>query len=380
MSASEDEIREAERQVLLTGLDVVYQYLKLINDLNTKRIQLTGSFRGYQNMIQPLAAPKQKAHVDPTTAKMRAKLFLTVFSVAMCLTAAAWMLIFNVIRFVIFGFNTMFLFENGNNLYILLCLAAAAYLFKARDKKSKVKVFIYVAAIYVFVYTLFNIGAIHPVWLAIMVAVLISSAVGSIIVVKWLLRKDNQIIDAENDAEAVRVAEENQRIAAQNKKITAQNQATEQYNLRICDQIAEVDRQIDQLTREMMEAQGAWFPPDYYNLYAVEQFMTEVANFRAYTVQEMVNIFEQSEHWKREETGQQQIMAQLGQIHFGLGRLNAGLGQLQSSQERIIGQLRFADALQVQKMFQDQWNVEELKETIRLNPPVHYHYHESPKR
>lgn len=344
VSASEAEIREAERQVLLTSLDVVYQYLKLINDLSIQRIQLTGKLRSYQAALRPVVAQEL-----PRSVMSQKKMCGEWFPI--CYTAL------RAIMSLVLSFHWF-----ATIIYLFLC----RHFYRKRQKFSALRIFLLILDMSVisFQATAENITAYtSAIWIA---------ALLSVLVTRWLIYKENQRIDQENEMRRAQAEAQNQAIAAQNQKIIAQNQATEQYNLRICDQIAQVDQQIDQLTREMMETQGAWFPPAYYDLYAVEQFMTEVANFRAYTVQEMVNIFEQSEHWRREESGQQQIMAQMGLVRFGVGQLNASLTQLRSNQSQIIGQIQYGNVLQVQKMFQDQWNVESIKETIRSNTPIIY--------
>lgn len=118
------------------------------------------------------------------------------------------------------------------------------------------------------------------------------------------------------------------------------NQQIDKKNALINDQNNELHKQYDvtvqqlkQLKQELFQNTSSWYPRNYYCLDAVDFFIHAVANYRADTVKEMVNLFESSEHQKRMEAGQRSI--------------NASLQQSLLNQEQIKQELKFANVLSI---------------------------------
>lgn len=336
----ENAAREAGRQQLLNNLYVVRNYIKQTTDLSAQRVKLTGNFREYQNTIGPAAAAVELEKIDPNA--IRGQLFFKTFAIAYALMNGIGCILLE-----------QDLFSAG------IFAALGYYLFSKRWEKGKLKIVCYILLGFM-LYTQLKMCLEFPIGLLVLGILLALALVIAFFAMKKAIAWDNRGIAQENTARNAQVASQNQQIAERNRRIQAQNQATRQYNQQLAEQINVLDQQIAALAQGLEEFGAGWYPPHYYSLYAVQQFILEVYNYRAYTVQEMVNIFEQSEHWKRQEAGQQQIAQQLRQ-------LRSDVGQIRQAQSQIIGELQYANALQLQKVFQDQWNVERIRSSIERN-------------
>ena len=118
----------------------------------------------------------------------------------------------------------------------------------------------------------------------------------------------------------------NQKIAAANQDATVNNEQVRAKRKQLHDQYLA-------LQRELQNNAPSWFPPDYYNIEAVNFFIHAIRNGRADSVKEMVNLFESTNQHKEMVAYQKQQTQQLNQLVAG--------------QQAIQGQLRFANMMNV---------------------------------
>lgn len=122
-------------------------------------------------------------------------------------------------------------------------------------------------------------------------------------------------------------------ILMKNKKIAAENQDASANNEQVRAKRQQLYDQYQALQRELQRNAPNWFPPDYYNIEAVNFFIHAIRNGRADSVKEMVNLFESSNQHKEMVAYQKQQTQQLNQLVAG--------------QQAIQGQLRFANMMNV---------------------------------
>lgn len=122
------------------------------------------------------------------------------------------------------------------------------------------------------------------------------------------------------------IVKKNQKIAAANQDATTNNEQVRAKRKQLHDQYLA-------LQRELQNNAPNWFPPDYYNIEAVNFFVHAIRNGRADSVKEMVNLFESTSQHKEMLAYQKQQTQQLNQLVAG--------------QQAIQGQLRFANMMNV---------------------------------
>lgn len=122
-------------------------------------------------------------------------------------------------------------------------------------------------------------------------------------------------------------------IVMKNQKIAAANQDATTNNAQVRAKRKQLYDQYLALQQELQNNAPNWFPPDYYNIEAVNFFIHAVRNGRADSVKEMVNLFESTSQHKEMVAYQKQQTQQLNQLVAG--------------QQAIQGQLRFANMMNV---------------------------------
>ncbi len=120
------------------------------------------------------------------------------------------------------------------------------------------------------------------------------------------------------------IVKKNQKIAAANQDIAVNNEQVRAKRKALYDQYSAFQQ-------ELRTHAPNWFPPDYYSVEAVDFFLHAIRNGRADSVKEMVNLFETTSQHK------EMIAYQKEQTK----RLN----QLVNGQQKIQGQLRFANMM-----------------------------------
>lgn len=105
-----------------------------------------------------------------------------------------------------------------------------------------------------------------------------------------------------------------------NVEIVAYNEEARLINQRLQQQADAVQNKLVYHAKEAQRIGAGWYPRDYYNLYAIGCFIQYIENYKADTVKEMVNLFEDSEHKRRMEQYQQESLnnqrAMQNQLNF----------------------------------------------------------------
>ena len=149
------------------------------------------------------------------------------------------------------------------------------------------------------------------------------------------------------------VVRKNQQADAHNAKVIqatdAKNAEIAQSNALVSQKRAELMNRYDQVCGELKQNTGSWFPPDYYSLEAVEHFIKAVENHKADTVKEMILEYDQS-------MDRQQMLESQRQTNLKLDKIASNQevnNELLKEQNKLIRQ---GNAIQMMKMFQDQFN------------------------
>lgn len=278
---------EATREELLSGLTYVRGMLGKMQEVLTQYINLERGFRA-----------KQK-EIGTSSVKDRSKLAaLTVSG-----TVAVFLLLIALLT--------------GNFVTIVLLAVSGAVIAVQRGKRTKLK-YLAIGLIAVTVaYTVYGLATSMTPGLAVLLLIFASGIVA---------------------AEYFIITRKNRKIAAYNKEV-------EEYNQRVQAQRAALYEQYIALQRELTAKSPRWFPPDYYNMEAVEFFITAVRNSRADSVKEMVNLFESTAQHKEMIAYQKLQTQKLDQLIDGQQELIAG-------QREANRQLRFANMMNVANFIQ----------------------------
>ena len=111
-------------------------------------------------------------------------------------------------------------------------------------------------------------------------------------------------------------------VRAINKSRAQENERIAQHNEEVNQMYQQTIREIATLQASMKKNYGSWYPKDYFCLDAVKFFISAVENFRADSIKEAINLYESSEHQRRMEAAQ--------------GQLISGQQQMLDSQDKII--------------------------------------------
>lgn len=94
------------------------------------------------------------------------------------------------------------------------------------------------------------------------------------------------------------------------KAMEKENSAISEQNARIYEIIDELKQRILPLQKRYAERIAPWYPQNYCSVDAVGFFVDAVQNYRANTVSEAVNLYEDALHKRKMERGQEQIAKQ----------------------------------------------------------------------
>lgn len=270
----------ATREELLQNLTYVQQMMAKIINVYSNYIQLERNFRTAQ------------AGIETDGVVNRAKLV----AVTVGCTVAAFILL---IAMISSQFESV----------IVLAIAAGVVVIN-RNKKSKLKTAAVLVIAVLLIGTIWNLVRFMNLGIAIILVFLL----GIVILLEWFF-----------------ITQKNKSVANYNKKVEENNAAVQAQRVSLYNQY-------EALRREMLNRSANWFPPDYYNVEAVNFFIDAIRNYRANTVQEMVNLFEQTAYQKEMLAYQRQQSQQLGQLIQG--------------QQEIKGQLRYANMINTASLFQ----------------------------
>lgn len=123
-----------------------------------------------------------------------------------------------------------------------------------------------------------------------------------------------------------------------NRNVAVKNEAIEESNRQVQRQREAFYSQYQALEQELYTNTSSWYPPNYYNMEAVNFFINAVRNSRANTITELVNMFE--------ATKQHQAIAAYQRNQ------DQKLEQLIETQQNISDQLSFTNLMQVANFLQ----------------------------
>ena len=267
---------------------------ELLQKLTTVQIKLSAILNTYQSYIQlEREFRAKKTGIETGGAGNKTKLAIT--------TIAATVVAFILLIAAITGD-----FEN----VIFLAIAGAIVFVTKNNKKSKLKIVAIAAIAFVIIGTLVSIVQGMSIGIAIILVVLVALIVGA----EWFL------------------------ITRINSSVAKHNQAAEEYNRAVQEKRNTIYQEYKALLDDMLAFGNGWYPPDYYNAAAINFFVNAVKNFRAKTMGEAVNLFEDSGYKQEMLAYQRQQVQQLNQLVEG--------------QQEIKGQLRYANVINAVSMFQ----------------------------
>ena len=277
-----------EGQELLNGLYTVLSYLQSANEKIREYWDLE---REYQNNIDHLQYIEHIKHVDKvnvSTATEKSQYGLFVIGITFA---------------IIFALTSLF-GGNGSDTFFALVIVGVFFYGKIKKKKKFfiIGAVLIVAMIIMFVVNLMdNIKYYHSIGNDAAIFTVVSVyAVGFVIaaiVSAVLLKKYNSHVDNKNkgiDLQNRDIDEENRGIDEENEKIDLKNRQIAEYNNYVTKKRCDLSLTINKINAEMVETTSSWYPPDYYSIEAVEQFISYLRNHRADTVKEMINTYIES--------------------------------------------------------------------------------------
>lgn len=107
------------------------------------------------------------------------------------------------------------------------------------------------------------------------------------------------------------VVRKNESIVQRNEDIARYNRGVDEDNQALQAQRLSIYNQYEALREDLLRFGDGWYPPNYYNVEAVNFFVEVIGNFRANTVQEMINLLEQTEQQNKMLAYQKSIQNQL---------------------------------------------------------------------
>lgn len=269
------------KESLLQGLHYVKDMMTTMQTVLTEYINLERAFRSKQEAI------------GTTSVKDRSKL--------LSITVGGTLLAFYLLICAMSGDVTSI---------ILLAAAGAVIAFSKKKQKSKLKTLAYIiiaASIFDVVYRL-------SIFLTLGIAVILIVILAAVVAAEYFF-----------------ITGKNRRVAAHNKEVEAHNADVRAKRTALYDRYTSLQKELDSNAPD-------WFPPDYYNMEAVDFFINVVRNNRADSVKEMVNLFEATAQHQEMISYQRQQTAQLNQLING--------------QQAIQKELRFANMMNVANFIQ----------------------------
>lgn len=289
-----------EGQELLDGLYSVQSYLGAIEPRVSQFVSLEREFRSRDSVAQQQMLP----HKEVIKARENKGQY-GVFVVAIAL--AIFYILLGVLREDVVGELPMLLFPlmlvvgrvNNNKVLfgIGLVLTVASFLLT----------FDYLAR---FFSIAFSSGDAWDASLGTSVAIMVVVAlVVAVVAAAVMLAAHNKAAvrrNAEIDAENARIDEQNRQMLVQ----------LDEHNRQVAAQRVQLSNEIQAIKQQMLDATGAWFPPDYYCSAVVEQFISYVRNHQADTVKEMVTIYKEDSYRANVLSNQEQMKAQFNQALY----------------------------------------------------------------
>ena len=269
------------RENLLQGLNYVRTMLVNMQNVLTEYINLERSFRSKQ------------AAIGTTSVKDRSKLL----GITVAVTLGAFYLLI------------CLMCEDFTSI-VLLAAAAGVIAFGKKKKKSKLKLLAYVIIAFSIFDIVYRLSMFMNLGIALVLLVVL----------------------------AVVVAAEYFFITGKNRRVAAHNQEVDAHNAQVRAQRTALYDRYTSLQKELDEKGPDWFPPDYYNMEAVDFFINVVRNSRADSVKEMVNLFESTAQHQEMISYQRQQSQQLNELING--------------QQAIQKELRFANMMNVANFIQ----------------------------
>lgn len=269
------------KESLLQGLYYVKDMMTTMQNVLTEYINLERAFRSKQ------------AAIGTTSVKDRSKL--------LAITAGGTLLAFYLL---------ICAMSRDMTSIILLAASGAVIAFSKKKQKSKLKTLAYI------------IIAVSVCDVVYRLAMFLNFGIAIILIV---------ILAAVIAAEYFFITGKNRRVAAHNKEVEIHNADVRAKRTALYDRYSSLQKELDS------NAPG-WFPPDYYNMEAVDFFINVVRNSRADSVKEMVNLFEATAQHQEMISYQRQQTAQLNQLING--------------QQAIQKELRFANMMNVANFIQ----------------------------
>lgn len=270
------------REEMLSGLTYIQGMLLKMQEVLTQYLALERQFRAKQTGI------------STSGAKSKAKLLgITVGG-----TLAAFIVLLSLVT--------------GDLWVIGLLAVSMAIIVVQRGKKSKLKTAAIAIVGFCLVATLYMLITGLDLFIGMIVLLLMAAVIG---------------------VEYAVITGKNRQVAAYNKKVDEDNALVQGKRTAIYNQYVA-------LQKELSAKAPQWFPPDYYNMGALEFFINAVRNSRADSVKEMVNLFE-ADNQHKEMVAYQQLQTQK------LDQLIDGQQELIAGQRETNQQLRFANMMNV---------------------------------
>lgn len=142
---------------------------------------------------------------------------------------------------------------------------------------------------------------------------------------------------------------------ASNNKTAKENAVIESNNQVIIQKYSQISQEIKDRQQDLIRNYGGWFPPDYYRLDAIHFFINAFMNHRANSLSEAINLFEVSEHQRRMEASQAELIQGQRQMK----------DQLVSGQQAMMAQLEHANALSAESIRMQARTQEEIRRASR---------------
>lgn len=93
-----------------------------------------------------------------------------------------------------------------------------------------------------------------------------------------------------------------------NKSVDKKNQKIDNDNQIIRDEVEVINSKLREIQLEYQKAVLGWYPPKYCSIDAAEFFLDCIVNYRADTLKEAINLYEQHQHQTRVEQNQQKML------------------------------------------------------------------------
>lgn len=268
------------REELLQGLYYVRQQINQIFNTYEQQRKIVASYRTTQS------------HISTSGVKNQSKLILTILLIA------------GLCSYCLVALRTL------NSDKIVICAVALIIIYAKKDEKSKIKTVSYISIIVLVIEQWLNI-ILGGYWIDL--GIIIFFAIGALIAILWIVKFKNKKIDDYN----LGVNVENAHLEVLYTKNV---------------------QQLNTYKNDLYNQTSLWYPRAYYTQDAIAFFIDAVENYRADTVKELVNLYETSEHYRRMESYQRELLRGQQAILANQERLLAG-------QQQALLELRYANAL-----------------------------------